>query len=146
MANSPEIDDILSCCDRDDPKYVARIVDELLRQASEAEASDLHFQPTREGLQLKWRIDGVLHSLGLVPLSVSSNVIVRLKVLAKLLTYQSNLPQEGRIAQRDQSQEIRISTFPTVFGEKVVARLLVTGEQSLARVADLGLPTDAVDS
>jgi len=106
----------------------------------------LYFQPTQRELQLKWRIDGVLKPIGSVPQEVAGNVVVRLKVLARLLTYQTRLPQEGRISQGEFSHDIRVSTFPTVFGEKVVARLLPTGEPSYARVGDLGLPPKVVDA
>ncbi len=158
LVRLPEIDRLLSSLDLDDPRYATMVVDQLLRQAAAAGASDLHFQPTSDGLILKWRIDGVMQQIGRIPQPVSGNVVVRLKVLAGLLTYQTHLPQEGRIAQgdaRDQAAElgegshgleIRVSTFPTLFGEKVVARLLPTGAQSFARVGDLGLPADVVDA
>jgi type II secretory ATPase GspE/PulE/Tfp pilus assembly ATPase PilB-like protein len=153
----PEIDNLLSSRNPDDPEYAMVVVDQLLQQAAAAGASDLHFQPTGHGLSLKWRIDGVLQQIGAVPKQVSGNVVVRLKVMAGLLTYQTHLPQEGRIAQDgdmakaaepDQAAttlEIRVSTFPTLFGEKVVARLLPSGDQSFARVGDLGLSRDVVD-
>lgn len=143
MAESPTIDELLSTTNVDDPQYVTRLVDDLLAKASDVGASDLHFQPTGSGLQLKWRIDGVLQNLGEIPASIAENVVVRLKVMAKLLTYQTNLPQEGRISQSDYPRDVRVSTFPTVFGEKVVARLLPTGEQSFTRVNDLGLEGEA---
>ena len=163
MVGLPEIDILLSSCDLDDPRYAMVTVDRLLQQAAVAGASDLHFQPTGDGLSLKWRIDGVLQQIGAVPKQVSGNIVVRLKVMAGLLTYQTHLPQEGRIAQKGdtiaqggdgakaaepgkapRSLEIRISTFPTLFGEKVVARLLPTGDQSFIRVGDLGLPPEPV--
>ncbi len=139
-------DDLLASPNFEDAQYVTRLVDCLLQGASQAGASDLHFQPTGRGLQLKWRIDGVLQPVGLVPQQIAENVVVRLKVLAKLLTYQTHLPQEGRIVQQDFPLDIRISTFPTVFGEKVVARLLPTGEASYDRVGDLGLPEQVAEA
>lgn len=142
VVNSPTADDLLAAPNFEDPLYVTRLVDQLLERAGQVNASDLHFQPTGDGLQLKWRIDGVLQQIGLVPEQIAGNVVVRLKVLAKLLTYQTNLPQEGRIAQADFPLDVRVSTFPTVFGEKVVARLLPTGEASYDQVGDLGLPAD----
>ena len=62
-----------------------------------AGASDVHFQPGGDGLELRWRIDGVLHPVALLPAKVAPNVVARLKVLAELLTYRTDVPQEGRI-------------------------------------------------
>lgn len=142
MTPSPNFDELLSRLPIDDPQYATRVVEDLLQAASDAGASDLHFQPTKAGLQLKWRVDGVLQPLGIIAKNVATNVVVRMKVLAKLLTYETNLPQEGRITQSQQQLDIRVSTFPTIFGEKVVARFLQTGDLSHARLADLGLPTE----
>jgi general secretion pathway protein E len=135
-----------SCGDADDPQYVVRLVDSVLSAAVTTGASDVHFHPTSEGLEIRWRIDGVIQSLGQVPSAIANNVIVRLKVLARLLTYQTKLPQEGRIGGRQHEGEIRISSFPTVFGEKVVARILMQGESQHYRVGELGLPPKTADS
>jgi len=140
MTTSSNFNQLISSLPIDDPQYATRIVEGLLQAAIEAGASDLHFQPTEEGLQLKWRIDGVLQPLGLLAKQVAGNVVVRLKVLSKLLTYETHLPQEGRIAQSEHLLDIRISTFPTIFGEKIVARFLQTGQMSHALLDDLGLP------
>ncbi len=146
MAESLTIDELLATTGEGDPQYVPRLVEELLTKASAVGASDVHLQPTEDGLVLRWRIDGVLQPLGTIPKSIAENVVVRLKVMAKLLTYEKNLPQEGRIDQTDHPLDIRISTFPTVFGEKVVARLLPTGEQALQRLEDLGLAEDVTSA
>lgn len=145
MSISGDVSTLLASCALDDPQYATRIVDELLELAAEAGASDLHFQPERDRLRLKWRIDGVLHPVGAIAQSASASIVVRLKVLAGLLTYQTHLPQEGRVAKRDQALDIRISTFPTLFGEKVVARLLPDAGSQLARLGDLGLSQEVVD-
>jgi len=142
MTTSQKIDELLSSRKLDDPKYATQIVEGLLQKSIEAGASDLHFQPSEEGLQLKWRIDGVLQPLGSIAKQVAANVVVRMKVLAKLLTYETQLPQEGRIVQGEQPLDIRVSTFPTIFGEKVVARFLQTGDMSHALLKDLGLPSE----
>lgn len=139
MARNSSINELLTAGPDDDPQYVTRLVDELLAKAGEVGASDLHLHPTDDGLHVKWRIDGVLQHLGAIPQSIAENVVVRMKVMAKLLTYQANLPQEGRIKQAGFPLDVRVSTFPTVFGEKVVARLLPTGTNSHTLVADLGL-------
>ncbi len=128
----------------DDSDFAVAIVDALLAASAEAGASDLHLLPTADGLDLRWRIDGVLQPLGVVPRAMAGNVITRMKVLARLLTYQTAVPQEGRIVVPQSGVEVRVSTFPTVFGEKIVARNLPQGPQRLERLADLALPAESV--
>jgi general secretion pathway protein E len=130
----------------DSSQDVVRLVDEILSAAIAAGASDVHFQPTSETLKIRWRIDGVMQPFGQVPSTIASNVIVRLKVLARLLTYQTKLPQEGRISGLQDKTEIRISCFPTIFGEKVVARILNHNESRHCQVGELGLPQVIADS
>ena len=91
--------------------------------AQAAGASDVHFQPGGDGLELRWRIDGVLHPVALLPAKVAPNVVARLKVLSELLTYRTDVPQEGRIKGVPGEVEMRVSTFPTLFGEKAVVRM-----------------------
>ena len=91
-----------------------------------------------------WRIDGVLHPVGHLPRAITTNVVSRLKVLAELLTYQVDVPQEGRIRSGDSSLDMRLSTFPTLFGEKAVVRIL-QAHTPLLRLADLGLPPTSLD-
>jgi general secretion pathway protein E len=133
---------LLNTTRADDPQAAVAIVDGLLAASVAAGASDLHMLPTADGLAVSWRIDGVLQPLGHVSKDLATNVVTRLKVLAKLLTYRTNVPQEGRIAAGDGGVEVRVSTFPTLFGEKVVARNLPRGEQPLALLDDLGLPSE----
>lgn len=102
----------------------------------------MHLLPTGDGLVVSWRIDGVLQPLGCVPIEIAANVVGRMKVLARLLTYRTAVPQEGRIARGDSSVEVRVSTFPTVFGEKVVCRNLPRGLRPLTRLDELGLPAE----
>ncbi len=80
-----------------DPDYASRVVDRLLAAAAAAKASDLHLQATADGLEARLRIDGVLQPLTVVPRALAPNVVARLKVLAELLTYRTDVPQEGRI-------------------------------------------------
>ncbi len=116
------------------------IVEALLAASAEAQASDLHLLPTADGLAVSWRIDGVLQALCHVPQGLAANVVNRLKVAARLLTYRSSIPQEGRIDAGESPYEVRVSTFPTVFGEKVVCRNVPRGDRPLTRLAELGLP------
>jgi general secretion pathway protein E len=120
--------------------FATEFADLLLRGASEALASDVHIDPTRDGLKLRWRLDGVLQPLGHLPKEVAPKVVARLKVMAGLLTYEAALPQEGRIRDETTGIEVRVSTFPTVFGERAVVRLLGAQNRALATLEQLGLP------
>lgn len=118
------------------------IVDSVLESARESGASDVHLVPVESGLDVLWRIDGVLHSIENIRAEIASNVVSRLKVLAGLLTYRNETPQEGRIqCPAETDVEMRVSTFPTMFGEKAVVRLFA-GAGRYQRLADLGLPDD----
>ena len=85
---------------------VPEIIDELLESARDRGASDLHFVPTETALELSWRVDGVLHYVGHLPRALSGNVVARLKVLAELLTYRTDIPQEGRIRSGDNTLDM----------------------------------------
>ena len=84
-------------------------------------------------LAVRWRLDGVLHDLVRLPRDVAANVIARLKVLSNLLTYESALPQEGRIWDDKLRVEVRVSTFPSLYGERAVLRLLGGGSRPFWR-------------
>ena len=82
---------------------------------------------------------------GVLPPRLAPNVVARLKVLAELLTYRTDVPQEGRIREVDTEGEVRVSTFPTLHGEKAVIRLFAASGRYL-RLDDLGLPPDVRDA
>jgi type II secretory ATPase GspE/PulE/Tfp pilus assembly ATPase PilB-like protein len=123
--------------------YAADFVDRLLAAASAARATDIHLQPLGDDIEVRWRIDGVLQSLGRFPRGATADVIARVKVLAQLLTYQSDLPQEGRLARPLDGVDMRVSTFPTLHGERVAIRLFAAA-QSLRVPSELGLPADVL--
>lgn len=125
----------------DDAGQVPQTVDAILAAAREHHASDVHLVPDARGLAMSWRIDGVLQPIARFSLEVAAGIVARLKVLAELLTYRTDVPQEGRIRRGDQDLEMRVSTFPTMFGEKAVVRLFV-GSGRFRRIDDLGLPDD----
>ncbi|MFV0443111.1 MAG: GspE/PulE family protein [Planctomycetaceae bacterium] len=124
-----------------DPQQVPQLVAELLKSAQQAGASDLHLVPSEAQLEVHWRIDGVLQPVESFSRSIAANIVARLKVLAELLTYRTEVPQEGRIRQGETAAEMRVSTFPTLFGEKVVVRLFV-GSGRYRKLSDLALPAD----
>jgi type II secretory ATPase GspE/PulE/Tfp pilus assembly ATPase PilB-like protein len=121
--------------------YATEVVDLLLKAAVAIRASDVHLQPTAEGMEVRWRIDGVLNPAEVLPAMASAKVVARLKVLAELLTYRTDVPQEGRIRGEPGEVEMRVSTLPTLFGEKAVVRLFA-GSGRFLRLDDLGLPGD----
>ena len=122
-----------------DSQYATRFVELLLDAARELAASDIHLRPTPGGLDVRLRIDGVLRPLGEFPAGVAANIVARLKVLADLLTYRTDVPQEGRIRSPG-AIEMRVSSFPTLHGEKAVVRLFSGGR--LTHLDDLGLPPE----
>ncbi|HIF30156.1 MAG TPA: type II/IV secretion system protein [Planctomycetaceae bacterium] len=125
-------------------EYADQFVQQLVREAERCRASDVHLQPRPEGIEVHWRIDGVIQRLGLFPRGEQSQAIVRLKVMAGLLTYRTDVPQEGRI--RDfLTTEMRLATYPTVFGERAVVRLFAAAGQ-LCQLGDLGFPTDVQET
>src|SRR5262245_30728742 len=103
--------DALAAKEPSRPSYATEVVDLILAEARTLGASDVHLQPTAQGLDLKWRIDGVLQPGGSLPAAIAPNVIARLKVLAELLTYRTDVPQEGRLRGGSGEVEMRLSTF-----------------------------------
>lgn len=127
-----------------DSQYVPEVVVVILATARAAGASDVHLIPTEIGTQMNWRVDGVLQGVWLFPIELTPRIVARLKVLSDLLTYQTEIPQEGRIREPGSAIEMRVSTFPTLFGEKVVVRLLSESQQ-FTQLDSLGLGTDVCE-
>ena len=140
----PILNDTLASMDPTGPRYATDVVDHVLSEAQRAGASDVHFQPGPDGLDLRWRVDGVLQPVGLLTAKLAPNIVSRLKVLAELLTYRNDIPQEGRIRGLPGEVEMRLSTFPTIFGEKAVVRMFAEPGRFL-RLDDLGLPIEVRD-
>lgn len=141
---APTIEERLRRCDPKSDKFAIEVVQLLLDFARDARASDLHLVPAAaKQLQVLFRIDGILRQVAVIEHS-ASNIVSRLKVLAELLTYRTDLPQEGRIRLGDGRVEMRVSTFPTVHGEKAVVRLFV-GSGSYLQLDELGYPRDVYE-
>jgi type II secretory ATPase GspE/PulE/Tfp pilus assembly ATPase PilB-like protein len=121
------------------PDRAVRAVDLILAEADRLGVSDVHFEPTARDLEVRFRVDGVLQSAAILPRALAPNVIARLKVMAELLTYRIDIPQEGGIRSTDGAPvERRVSTFPTVHGEKAVVRVF-NPEAGLLELDQLGL-------
>ncbi len=139
MVTSESIRDRLGQLRAADAQYATRFVDLLLEEARAMSVSDVHLQPDGGELDVRWRVDGVLQHVGRFPLGEATDVVARLKVMAELLTYRSDVPQEGRIRDAPGRVEMRVSTFPTLHGERAVVRLFAETGQFLF-LKDLGLP------
>lgn len=126
---------------RDD--YVPQLVSLILKESRFHRASDVHLMPEEDRLLMQWRIDGVLHTIAGFDSSLAPRLAARLKVLSGLLTYRTDSPQEGRISDASvgPSGEVRVTTFPTLFGEKVAIRLFAAAAE-FRSVASLGFPDD----
>lgn len=105
---------------------VTKIVATTLRYAIEGEASDIHIEPLREKVRIRFRVDGILNTSLVLPLKVHDAVVARIKVLCNMKLDEKRKPQDGRFSARIDGRKIdfRVSTFPTYFGEKVVMRIL----------------------
>jgi len=125
---------------------VCDLVELIIREGLRCGASDIHVEPASARLLVRYRLDGVLHPPVEAPTGHAQNVVARIKVLAELLTYQTDVPQEGRIDKEKvrAASDLRVSTFPTVHGEKAVIRLFDAAAQSL-ELADLGYAPDMRD-
>lgn len=107
-------------------QHIINIVDWLLQYAFDQRASDIHIEPRREIAQMRFRIDGILHNVYEFPAQVGLAVTSRLKILGRLNVAEKRKPQDGRIKTRntnDKEIELRLSTLPTAFGEKLVMRV-----------------------
>ncbi|MDD5307194.1 MAG: GspE/PulE family protein [Deltaproteobacteria bacterium] len=138
---------------REDPKHVATrigalcgapkpdvplIVDYTIFQAIACGASDIHFDPSRDGLALKFRVDGIMMDIATIPAALAGHISNRLKVLSNLIIYRGFLPQDGRFGQREEAAgnaetlvrsglkgtDFRIAFMPTLHGERIVIRIL----------------------
>lgn len=125
---------------------VTKIVATILRYATDGSASDIHIEPQRETLKVRFRLDGVLMTSLVLPYKVHSAVVARIKVLCNMRLDEKRKPQDGRFTARIEGRKIdfRVSTFPTYFGEKVVMRLL-DQEKGVKKLDDMGLSTRNIE-
>ena len=120
-----------------------RFLEDLVRQAEAAGASDIHLQMRGASAAVSFRLDGVMTPAAPVPEPIAERLFGRIKFLARLKTYQESLPQDGRIDRADAGSrsDLRVSTYPTVTGEKIVLRLF--GTAGTREVSELGFPENA---
>ncbi|AHM56936.1 general secretion pathway protein E [Peptoclostridium acidaminophilum DSM 3953] len=119
---------------------IVRLVDSIIMQAVQNRASDIHIEPSPEGLRIRFRIDGELVEVMRPDINAHGSIVTRIKIMSKLNIAEKRVPQDGRIEVNDSrgSLDLRISTIPTIYGEKVVIRVL--DNQSFLKTKDrLGL-------
>lgn len=119
---------------------VSKIVSTILEYAVKARASDIHIEPQEDSLRIRYRIDGILQEKYMLPRNVQEAVVSRVKILADLKIDEKRVPQDGRFffSADGNDVDLRISTLPTTYGEKVVMRLLKKS-QKVPTLPDLGL-------
>lgn len=125
-------------------QHIVNIVDWLWQYAFEQRASDIHIEPRRELGLVRFRIDGVLHQVYQIPSSVMAAMVSRIKILGRMDLVEKRRPQDGRIKTRTADgveAELRLSTLPTVFGEKLVMRIF-DPEVLVRNFSELGFTTE----
>ena len=115
------------------------LVDLLLERAFQLQATDIHLDPTDSGLRVRLRVDGLLHDVARLPTEMTSHVISRVKLMANMDITERRLAQDGHIANAvlEQQRDIRVGSGPTIYGERLVLRLMPDAGQ-LTRIEDLG--------
>jgi len=105
---------------------ITKMVAVILKHAISGRASDIHIEPLREKLKVRFRVDGILYTSLLLPINVHEAIVSRIKILTNMKLDEKRKPQDGRFEARIEGREIdfRVSTFPSFFGEKVVIRIL----------------------
>ncbi len=120
--------------------YINKILTDAIRKG----ASDLHFEPYEKRYRIRFRIDGILHEVSEPPVNLSNRISARLKVMSKLDIAERRVPQDGRIKMklsRTKSIDFRVSTLPTIWGEKIVMRILDSSSAQLG-IEKLGYDDD----
>lgn len=117
--------------------------DNIINKAIAQHASDIHLESTPEGLRIRYRLDGMLYDQPKVPAQYSAQLLSRIKVLSSLNTAERRIPQDGKfcVSYNNAIIDIRVSTFPTISGEKMVLRILDRSQNKID-VDQLGLPID----
>jgi type II secretory ATPase GspE/PulE/Tfp pilus assembly ATPase PilB-like protein len=139
---STDIEDIDK---RSEDASVIKIVNQILLDGYKRGASDIHFEPMRGKVRLRYRIDGVMHNAATPPEmhTFISSIVSRIKIMANLNVIEKRLPQDGkaRVKTQDQTLDLRVSSIPTPHGESIVIRILPS--EMVKELGDLGLePTD----
>ncbi|MBN1885797.1 MAG: type IV-A pilus assembly ATPase PilB [Candidatus Krumholzibacteriota bacterium] len=142
-----DVDDDLGLAEaQNEDAPVVKLVNTLISDAVNKGASDIHIEPFEKQLRVRFRIDGMLHEMMSPPIKMKGAMISRLKIMAELDIAEKRVPQDGRIKIRIGSKQIdlRVSTLPTIFGEKVVMRILDKSNLEID-LTKLGFQPEALD-
>lgn len=125
---------------------IIKLVNTLVTRAVNERASDIHVEPGEQDLRVRFRIDGVLHQIMSMPRSISGAVVSRLKIMAELDIAERRVPQDGRVSLRVAGRQIdlRVATLPSIYGEKVVIRIL-DKDDAILGLPDLGFLPETLD-
>jgi len=123
---------------------IVKLVTAIMTQAVGDRASDVHIEPMEGDVRIRFRVDGVLHEVMRSPKNIQNGLVSRLKVMADLNIAEKRVPQDGRISMRvgGRQLDLRVASLPTVYGEKVVIRIL-DKSQSLIELKDMGFLDDS---
>lgn len=125
---------------------VVEILDTILGMAIENRASDIHFEPGREGFRVRFRIDGILHPIETIDLNLEEQVISRIKVLSQMDIIEHRMPKDGHFefAYKNNTYSIRVSTMPEIYGESIVFRIHGL-QEVIHKIDELGLEPDQLE-
>jgi general secretion pathway protein E len=142
-----EFEDTADLLDDTSDAPIIKLVNHIISQSIKARASDIHIEPYQDSFKVRYRVDGILYDLLTPPKGIQASLTSRIKVMAKMNIAEKRLPQDGRIDVKigDQEIDIRVSTIPTSFGERVVLRLL-NKSSSLLELPELGLTPERLAS
>ncbi len=141
-----EIEEGADLLDETSEAPIIKLVNQIFSQAVKSGASDIHIEPYQQNIQVRLRLDGVLHNILSSPRRLHAAIVSRIKVMARLNIAEKRLPQDGRMDVKigERQVDVRVSSIPTAFGERVVLRLLEkTGK--LLSLAEIGFSQEALD-
>lgn len=143
MADEPELEDLARLTETVEEAPVKRLANAILSDAVRTRASDVHVEPTRDAVRVRYRIDGILRETMHVPRNIGPALTSRIKIMSNLDIAERRRPQDGRAMIRVEGQDVdlRVSTMPAMFGETVVLRLLRKGAERLG-MTDLGMSSE----
>ncbi len=135
-----EIEETADLLDDTSDSQIIKLVNHIISQSIKARASDIHIEPYQDSFKVRYRVDGILLDLLTPPKWIQASLISRIKIMGKLDIAEKRLPQDGRIDVRigENDIDIRVSTVPTIFGERVVLRLL-SKSGDLLTLSEFGL-------
>ena len=140
-----ETEDLAAVEQASDDAPVVKLVNMLITKAQSDRASDIHIEPNERDLRIRYRIDGVLHEVMRTPRNIHAAVVSRLKIMADIDIAERRRPQDGRISVRTStgSIDLRVSSLPTIYGEKIVMRIL-DNSTAMMDLTDLGFEEDTL--